>query len=48
MAQAVWKAVKYKQKDVVVDTAKLWTTLYHTLPGLMNPIFRRVFGMGKL
>ncbi|WP_289501213.1 hypothetical protein [Gloeocapsopsis sp. IPPAS B-1203] len=48
MAQAVWKAVKRRRKDVVVGTAKLWTTLHHTLSGVMNPIFRQVFGMGEL
>ncbi len=44
VAQAVWKAVRHRQ-DVVVGTAKLWTTLHHTVPGLMNFVFRRVFGM---
>jgi NAD(P)-dependent dehydrogenase (short-subunit alcohol dehydrogenase family) len=45
VANAVWKAVKHQKSDVLVGTAKLWTTLYHTVPGLMNPIVRRIFGM---
>lgn len=45
VANAIWKAVTQQKGDVVVGTAKLWTTLYHTVPGLMKPIFRRVFGM---
>lgn len=45
VAKAVWKGVKHRKSDVVVGTAKLWTTLYHTVPGLVNPIVRRIFGM---
>ncbi len=45
VANAVWKAVKHRKADVLVGSARLWTTLYHTVPGLMNPIVRRIFGM---
>jgi NAD(P)-dependent dehydrogenase (short-subunit alcohol dehydrogenase family) len=45
VANAIWKGMKHHKPDVLVGTAKLWTTLYHTVPGLVNPIVRRVFGM---
>jgi NAD(P)-dependent dehydrogenase (short-subunit alcohol dehydrogenase family) len=45
VANAIWSGVKHHKSDVLVGTAKLWTTLYHTVPGLVNPIVRRVFGM---
>ncbi|HEY9738659.1 MAG TPA: SDR family oxidoreductase [Trichocoleus sp.] len=47
VAAAVWKAVSKQRTDVIVGSAKLWTTSYHLLPVLMKPIFRRVFGMGE-
>lgn len=47
VAVAIWKGVKQQRSDVVVGTAKFWTTAYHLLPGVMKPIFRRVFGMGE-
>ena len=47
VAQAIWHAVKYRKSDVVVGTAKFWTTIFHLFPNLMKPIFRRVFGMGE-
>lgn len=45
VANAIWKGVKHRKGDVLVGTAKLWTTLYHTVPGLANPVVRRIFGM---
>ena len=45
VANAIWKGIKHHKPDVLVGTAKLWTTLYHAVPGLVNPIIRRVFGM---
>jgi NAD(P)-dependent dehydrogenase (short-subunit alcohol dehydrogenase family) len=45
VAEAIWKAVKYQRSEAVVGTAKFWTTAFHLFPGLMKPIFRRVFGM---
>jgi NAD(P)-dependent dehydrogenase (short-subunit alcohol dehydrogenase family) len=45
VANAIWQGVKHRKSDVLVGTAKLWTTLYHTIPGLVNPIVRRIFGM---
>lgn len=45
VAEAIWKAVKYQKKDVIVGTANFWTTAFHLFPGVMKPIFRRVFGM---
>ncbi|MBD3884350.1 SDR family oxidoreductase [Phormidium tenue FACHB-886] len=45
VASAIWKGVKHRKADVLVGTAKLWTTLYHTVPGLVNPVVRRIFGM---
>ncbi len=45
VANAIWKGVKHRKSDVLVGTAKLWTALYHTVPGLLNPVVRRVFGM---
>lgn len=48
VAKAIWRAVKYQQSDVVVGTAKLWTTAFQVFPGLMKSVVRRVFGMGEL
>lgn len=45
VAHAIWRGVKHRKSDVVVGTAKLWTTLYHAVPGLINPVVRRIFGM---
>jgi NAD(P)-dependent dehydrogenase (short-subunit alcohol dehydrogenase family) len=45
VAKAIWHGVKHQKTDVLVGTAKLWTTLYHTVPALVNPLVRRVFGM---
>lgn len=47
VAEAIWKGVTQQKADVVVGTAKFWTTAYHLFPGLMKPIFRRTFGMGE-
>jgi NADP-dependent 3-hydroxy acid dehydrogenase YdfG len=47
VATAIWTGVKQQKTDIVVGTAKFWTTTYHLLPWLMKPIFRRVFGMGE-
>lgn len=48
VTNAIWKGVKHRKSDVLVGTAKLWTTLYHTVPGLLNPVIRRVFGMSDV
>ncbi|GAA6623144.1 SDR family NAD(P)-dependent oxidoreductase [Scytonema sp. NUACC26] len=45
VAKAIWQAVKYQQSDVLVGTAKFWTTAFHLFPGLMKSIVRQVFGM---
>lgn len=45
VAKAIWHAVQYQQSDVVVGTAKFWTTAFHLFPGLMKSVIRRVFGM---
>lgn len=45
VAEAIWKAVKYQKKDVIIGTANFWTTAFHLFPGIIKPIFRRVFGM---
>lgn len=47
VAKAIWQGVKHRKSNVIVGTAKLWTTLYHTVPGLLNPIVRRIFGMSE-
>ncbi|MBD1909134.1 MULTISPECIES: SDR family oxidoreductase [unclassified Leptolyngbya] len=47
VATAIWNSVTYQQSDVIVGSAKLWTTAYHLLPGLMKPMIRRIFGMGE-
>lgn len=47
VATAIWKSVKQGQSEVVVGTAKLWTAAYHAVPGMIQPIFRRVFGMDE-
>lgn len=47
VAAAIWKGLKQQKSDVVVGTAKFWTTTYHLLPWVMKPIFRRTFGMGE-
>lgn len=44
VAKAIWAAVKHDRSEVVVGTAKLWTTLFHLAPGVMKPLIRRVFG----
>lgn len=45
VAKAIWHGVQYQQSDVLVGTAKFWTTAFHLFPGLMKSITRRVFGM---
>lgn len=47
VAEAIWKGVKYKRSDVIVGTAKLWTSAYNLFPSLMKPLVRRVFGMSE-
>lgn len=45
VAEAIWQAVKYKRSDAIVGTAKLSKTAYKFFPGLMQSLFRGVFGM---
>jgi NAD(P)-dependent dehydrogenase (short-subunit alcohol dehydrogenase family) len=45
VAKAIWQAVKYQRSDVLVGTAKFWTSAFHLFPGLMKSIIRQVFGM---
>ncbi|MBD2775219.1 SDR family NAD(P)-dependent oxidoreductase [Iningainema tapete] len=45
VAKAIWRGVKYKKANVVVGTANFWSSAFHLFPGLMKPIFRRIFGM---
>lgn len=45
VAEAIWQALKYQQSDKIVGTAKLSKTAYKFFPGLMQSLFRRIFGM---
>jgi NAD(P)-dependent dehydrogenase (short-subunit alcohol dehydrogenase family) len=47
VAKAIWNAVKHRRSDVRVGTAKIWSSLFHVAPMIMQPIVRRVFGMGE-
>lgn len=45
VATAIWQAIKHQQTDAIVGTAKLSRTAYKFFPGLMQFLFRRIFGM---
>jgi short-subunit dehydrogenase len=47
VSEAIWKAVKYRHKNQIVGTAKVWTTVYQLFPGLAEPLVRLVFGMSE-
>jgi NAD(P)-dependent dehydrogenase (short-subunit alcohol dehydrogenase family) len=46
VAEAIWQGVKHRRSDVIVGTAKFWTTMFHVFPGIMQPMIRQVFGQG--
>jgi NAD(P)-dependent dehydrogenase (short-subunit alcohol dehydrogenase family) len=48
VARAVVKAIRHPQKDIQVGTAKIWTTAFHLVPQLIQPLVRRVLGMGEI
>jgi NAD(P)-dependent dehydrogenase (short-subunit alcohol dehydrogenase family) len=48
VARAVVKAIRHPQKDIQVGTAKIWTTVFHLAPQLIQPLVRRVFGMDEI
>lgn len=45
VAKSIWDAVKNRRSDVMVGTTNLWKAVYQLSPGLMQSLFRRVFGM---
>lgn len=45
VAEAIWQAIKNGQSDKIVGTAKLSKITYKFFPGLMQSLFRRIFGM---
>ena len=45
VAQAIWQAIKHQHSDVVVGSANLSKAAYDLFPGLMQSLFRRIFGM---
>ena len=45
VASSIWHAIEHQQTDAIVGTAKLSLTAYKFFPGLMQSLFRRLFGM---
>ena len=45
VANAIYDAVVHRRSDVTVGSAKLFTTLFRVLPGVMKASIRQAFGM---
>lgn len=45
VAKAIWQAVKHPQSEIMVGSANVSQASYRLFPGLMDWIFKKIFGM---